>query len=138
MNAVDTNILVRFFVKNPYDEEDKIQKLIARKILQQPSFISLTVILETAWVLKGHYKFSHEEIAEVMTLLCDITHIDIENQIFLKKSITHFRNGMDFADALHLSQANHCEQLYTFDKKFIAKSAKLQSSTPVLAPIVKT
>jgi predicted nucleic acid-binding protein len=31
--------------------------------------------------------------------------------------------GMDFADALHLGKASHCEAMVTFDRKFI-KAAK--------------
>lgn len=133
MNAVDTNILVRFLVNSPIEEDIK-QRRIAKNTLEKVSYISLTVILETAWVLKGHYKFTSQEIAQAMTLLCEISHIHIENQIFLEQSLQHFVKGMDFADALHLAQANHCQQMVSFDKKFIAKSAKFQTLIPVVAP----
>jgi hypothetical protein len=36
--------------------------------------------------------------------------------------------GLDFADALHLAQSEHCSSIYTFDDKFV-KMRSLTTST---------
>ena len=33
--------------------------------------------------------------------------------------------GLDFADACHLAQSQHCSQFYTFDQKFLRKAKGL-------------
>jgi predicted nucleic acid-binding protein len=38
-------------------------------------------------------------------------------------ALDRVERGMDFADALHLGKAGHCEAMVTFDRKFI-KAAK--------------
>lgn len=45
MRVIDTNILLRFFIDDPDDAESQKQKPIAERILSNPSFIPLTVIL---------------------------------------------------------------------------------------------
>jgi len=47
--------------------------------------------------------------------------------------------GVDFADALHLSGSTHCEALYTFDdQRFARRARRLTGSTRVVAPTDKT
>lgn len=135
MNALDTNILVRYFVDNPFDEEDVRQHTIAKKVIKERCYVSLTVILEMAWVLKSRYKLSHSDIAQAVMLLCRASNIRIENQHLLVEATGLYANGMDFADALHWVQASHCERLYTFDQRFIKKSEKATNSfIPVIEP----
>lgn len=50
-------------------------------------------------------------------------------------AIEHFLQGMDFADALHVAQVAHCQQFYTFDKKFIKKAQKLNVRPNVVEPV---
>lgn len=134
MNALDTNILVRFFIQNTHIKEDYEQHLIATKVLDQPCFISLTVILELVWVLKSHYKQPKDIIAQLLQFLCDINHITIEKQPLLEQALSYYLNGMDFADAVHLVQANHCHAFYAFDQKLIKKAKLLHLNNQVTAP----
>ena len=41
--------------------------------------------------------------------------------------------GMDFADALHLAKAGHCDVFLSFDRK-LAKRAKGRAPIPVETP----
>lgn len=52
MNTLDTNILARFFIEDNNDKEAQKQPLIAKKLLIQPSYIALTVIMEFFWIIK--------------------------------------------------------------------------------------
>ena len=53
MIAVDTNILVRLLT-----EDDPKQTTAARSVFAAgPIWIAKTVLLETGWVLRSHYRF---------------------------------------------------------------------------------
>ncbi len=58
MRAVDTNVLVRFFVA-----DDPGQFRRARKVMEAGAvFIPKTVLLETEWVLRHAYGFTAADI----------------------------------------------------------------------------
>ncbi|WP_297927169.1 hypothetical protein [uncultured Agitococcus sp.] len=44
------------------------------------------------------------------------------------------KQGMDFADALHLSFSLHTQAFLSFDKKMIKKSAELNIDIKVIEP----
>lgn len=48
----------------------------------------------------------------------------VENPPVLAEALDQAEAGMDFADALHLSAAGHCEAMLTFDRKFIKEEAR--------------
>lgn len=134
MNALDTNILVRYFFKNEHIAEDYRQHLIAVQLLKQDCFISLTVILETIWVLSSRYKLNKNDICRALMTLCRLNNITIEKQALLEQALSYYLNGMDFADALHLVQSSHCQTFYTFDQKFIKKAQSLHLDNHVSEP----
>ncbi|MBE9034437.1 type II toxin-antitoxin system VapC family toxin [aff. Roholtiella sp. LEGE 12411] len=121
MIAVDTNIVVRFLTQ---DDELQFQK--SRKIFQtQDIFISDTVILETEWVLRFAYKFKSNEICTALKNLFGLPNVHTSNLTLIDQVIQWYENGLDFADAFHLAQSQHCSKFYTFDEKFIKRAKGL-------------
>ena len=55
MRALDTNVLARFFVDDADDAQATRQRPAAVAALSQRSFVSVTVLLELEWVLRGFY-----------------------------------------------------------------------------------
>ena len=54
MIGLDTNVLVRFLVRDDEDQFERARKLIRRQAQDgQPVRISLLVLLETEWVLRS-------------------------------------------------------------------------------------
>ncbi len=135
MNAIDTNILARYFVTDVDDAEAIKQQKIAIELLRKPSYVSLSVVLEFFWVMKRIYALPKQSIAEVIRHLCDTPHIEVEHSEHILTAIEHFLQGMDFADALHVAQVAHCQQFYTFDKRFIKKAQKLNIRPSVIEPV---
>jgi predicted nucleic-acid-binding protein len=72
MKAVDTNILARFFIDDPDDEQAALQRPIATAILSQAIYIPMTVILEFEWVMRGFYKLNRSEILHVYQVLLSL------------------------------------------------------------------
>jgi predicted nucleic-acid-binding protein len=128
MKAVDTNILARFFINDPDDPEASRQQKVALSVLSQPVFVSLTVILELEWVMRGFYKLSRVEILTVFKALFGLLHVTIEDKAIAMDVLEKYEGGMDFADALHVAKAQHCQAFVTFDQKLANKANQYQDN----------
>ena len=67
MDAIDTNILARFYVNDPNDPEAARQRPIVHQIMAESEqiFVPLTVVLELEWVLRAFYHFEVEQSKRV-------------------------------------------------------------------------
>ncbi len=121
MIAVDTNVVVRLLTKDDAEQFQKSLKLFQeREVL-----ICDTVILEVEWVLRFAYKFSPEQICQAFNTLFGLPNVHLSNANLIAQVLDWHRAGLDFADAFHLAQSQHCSELYTFDKKFLHKAQGL-------------
>ena len=122
MRAIDTNILVRYLTG-----DDPVQSARARAAVDgQDVFVAITVLLESEWVLRGAYGFTRPQVCRALRAFAGLPRVSVENPPLLAESLDRAEAGMDFADALHLGAASHCESLLTFDRKFIKAAAKGQ------------
>jgi len=121
MIAVDTNVIIRFFTRDDERQYKKSFTIFNTKEV----FIPDTVILETEWVLRYAYKFSHGDICDAFIKLFGLKNVHLSNPTFIAQAIEWHKLGLDFSDALHLTQCQQYEKLYTFDKKFTSKAKNL-------------
>ncbi|MBI5660106.1 MAG: type II toxin-antitoxin system VapC family toxin [Nitrosomonadales bacterium] len=139
MIALDTNLLVRFYMEPKDSEAEKQRPIVARMMHDTANmFVSVSVLLELEWVLRGAYKFGMDEIAFVLEHLVGLDNVTTENEGAVLEAIRNYKHGMDFADALHLASASRCASLATFDKKFIRRADKLGLKPPVIGAAAKT
>jgi predicted nucleic-acid-binding protein len=129
--TIDTNIIVRFLTR---DDEAQYQKTYQIFAASNSIFIPKTVILETEWVLRFSYKFSSERIVFALSNLLGLENIISENKELIIIALQWHEQGMDFADALHLSFSLHTQAFLSFDKKMIKKSADLNIDIQVTEP----
>ncbi len=128
MRAVDTNVLVRFLTG-----DDPGQAAKARAVVEhEPVFISRTVLLETEWVLRRVYAFALPAVLSALRGLAGLSTVTIEDSAMTARAMAWADVGMDFADAMHLAAAHHCEGLLTLDKRFVRAAARIESA-PVSA-----
>lgn len=130
MIAVDTNLLVRYLVKDDYG-----QAVLATGFLSaNRCYLLKTVLLEVVWVLSSPSGYNlprsvvHERLLHLLGLPC----IEVEDAANVAQALNLFMKGMDFADALHLSGSNVLSGFATFDKKFAAMAKKLNTLPPVV------
>lgn len=117
MVSVDTNVLVRLLTRDDVAQAKKATALFNKEDI----LITKTVILETEWVLRYAYQFNVSDIAKAFKILLGLENVTVEDQQRIAQSISLLNNGMDFADALHLScSQNH--PFATFDKKLKQKA----------------
>jgi predicted nucleic-acid-binding protein len=131
MKAVDTNLLVRFFVDDPDDPQAARQRPAAVAILSERVWVSVTVVLEFEWVLRGFYKVPPKEIARVLRALAGIEHITLEDRDAVLAATDALADGLDFADALHVLRSGRSTSFVTFDQRLARRAAKLKLAPPV-------
>ena len=115
MRAVDTNIVVRYLTG-----DDPGQAARAKAAVDAGNvFVSTTVLLESAWVLRSVYGLSGEEAAAALRAFSGLPGVSVESPDLIAEALGRAEAGMDVADALHLGAAARCEALLTFDRRFI-------------------
>lgn len=131
MKALDTNVLARFFVDDPDDSQAIKQRPSAVAALSARGSVSVTVLLEFEWLMRGFYDLGRSEIARVLRALAGIEHISIEDRRNVQNAIEAFDGGLDFADALHLARASRAAAFVTFDRNLAKRASALSSTPPV-------
>jgi predicted nucleic-acid-binding protein len=135
MRALDTNVLARFFIDDPDDAESAKQRPAAFAALAERSFVSVTVLLELEWVMRGFYELAAGDISRVLRALTSIAHITLEDRDAVLVAVDAFDQGLDFADALHLARSARASGFATFDQR-LAKRAKSLALTPPVELLV--
>ena len=128
MIAVDTNVLVRFLVRDDAKQAARAASLIRGDVI----WASKTVLLETEWVLRSLYGFSPGTVARALRRLAGLQSIFLEDELAVAKALDWSSQGLDFADALHLASAGNAKRFATFDRK-LAKRAKRLTALEILS-----
>lgn len=121
MIAVDTNVFVRLLVR-----DDPRQSALAKALFADGSvWLSATVLLETAWVLRKGCRLEWLEIVDALRQVCALESVVVEDEHRFHDALDWAENGLDFADAFHLARAQDVESFYTFDQAFARRSRGL-------------
>ncbi len=131
MNAVDTNVLARFFINDADDHEAARQRPAAVVALSGAVFVPVSVMLEFEWVMRGFYELSRKEIQRVFESLCGLENVQVEDRGIVLAALNSYQQGLDFADALHLARADFCGTFFSFDQR-LKKRAKAAGLSPAV------
>ena len=131
MRALDTNVLARFFVDDADDTQAAKQRPAAVAALSARSFVSVTVLLELEWVLRGFYELRTREISRVLRALASMAHVTLEDRDAVLVAVDAFDKGLDFADALHLARSSRASGFATFDQRLAKRAKGLALAPPV-------
>lgn len=115
MIAIDTNVLVRYYVDDDHVQHGKARRFIdANQVI-----VNNIVVLETFWVLTGVYRLSKAKAVEIFSHLKRLSNIHFENQDVFVRALAMYRDdGCDFADALlGLLNRDYGYETASFDRK---------------------
>jgi predicted nucleic-acid-binding protein len=118
MIAVDTNILVRYLIK---DDENQWQQAVTLIKENQPCLISNIVICELVWVLRGgNYGFRKDEIINTLETMLHGSAFEFENRSTFYQALQRYKQGRaDFSDYLigAIASQKGCVETVSFDRK---------------------
>lgn len=121
MVGVDTNILVRYIVRDVSEQVEAADKLLESFTVDAQGYVPREVVIEVIWVLSRSYGFNRTEIANVILDLVDTESLVVESaDDIVHAAVAYARGDGDFADLMILVAARRagCETLYIFDRKF--------------------
>ena len=131
MKALDTNVLARFFIDDDDDPQAARQRPLAVQALAERCFVSVTVLLELEWVMRGFYELPRPDISRVFRALAGIEHVTLEDRDAVLMAVDAFDQGLDFADALHVARSRRASGFATFDRRLAKRAQALTLLPPV-------
>ncbi|CAD7041400.1 PIN domain-containing protein [Pseudorhizobium endolithicum] len=120
MIGIDTNVLLRFLMKDDPKQHASAAEFFRARSSESPAYISLFVFAEACWVMSRSYGFKNQQIATVFLGLLDSREVVFEDpalmrEVFSAAGLTSF----DVADYLVAEYAKRagCLATVTFDIK---------------------
>ena len=127
MIGFDTNVIVRYLTQDDPVQSPKATELIERGLTEQdPGFVSVVAMAETAWVLERVYGRTAEEIAAVIERMLEVEVLVVESEQEVFTAMIAVKEGRgSFADALigALGARAGCSHTVTFDQKALRLTA---------------
>ena len=120
MRAIDTNVLLRFFI-----DDDSLQAAVARRFLEgsqeqgEPVLVAPHVLCELAWVLQTSFRLARAEVVEILQEILVREVFVFEREHTIQRALRDFRQGRaDFSDYLlgEIASTAGCRDTVTFDK----------------------
>lgn len=120
MKALDTNVLVRFILRDDARQAEMARKYIASAAAAgEVLLVSTPVLCELVWVLEDCYGHSRQEQAAVIEKILRVAQFAFEDKELLFQALADFTKGRaDFADYVigRIARRHGCTETVTFDK----------------------
>lgn len=119
MIGLDTNVLVRYLVKDHPTQWHDSKQVMDGLSPSEPGWISQVVLAELVWSLKKTYKLGKDRIIVVIETLLASRDILLEGAEMVQSALSLHRNtSAGFADCLLWVSARNagCRKVVTFDR----------------------
>ena len=121
MLGIDTNVLVRFLVRDEEAQFEKARKLIKREVAAGSTvLVNQLVLLETEWVLRSRFSLAKNLIIQAISGLLDASDVRFEDEPAVEEALFLWKDSAaDFADCLIGAKNRRlgCRATATFDMK---------------------
>ncbi|WP_068396818.1 PIN domain-containing protein [Kribbia dieselivorans] len=100
MTGLDTNVLIRFLVR-----DDEVQFAAAAEVMAsltpaEPGFITQVTLVELYWVLARGYQYPREACLAAIGQLVTTASLEFDDGEGVVRALTLAEDGADFPDAL--------------------------------------
>jgi len=121
MKAIDTNVLVRFLMRDDEQQAELVyRRLREAERKKEILFVPLLVVLETIWVLESVYEVARQEILDSIDELLFMPVLQFETPTVIHNFIASAQTTQfDLSDLLiaHSARRSGCGCVVTFDKR---------------------
>jgi predicted nucleic-acid-binding protein len=118
--AVDTNVLVRYFIEDDLTQSRKVDALLAQtRRAQTRVHVDDVVLCELVWVLGYAYSFDKSTIVDALDRILSTMHFSFVDREMLRRALVAYSAGSgDFPDYVIAERNAHagCEATVTFDR----------------------
>ena len=119
MIGLDTNVLVRYLVKDHPSQAQASKQVIDALSPSEPGWITLVVLAELVWTLKKTYQSQKDRIIVVIEGLLASKDVVVEAGEKIELALLLYRNSRaGFSDCLLAvsAKAAGCQKVVTFDR----------------------
>jgi predicted nucleic-acid-binding protein len=118
--GLDTNLLVRFVVRDSVESQAKVDRLITRELgPDRKGYVNLIVLAELIWVLGRSYRMDRMKIAQIVSGILDSQQLVVERTDLVIEALSLYQqSGLDFADLLInlVNRDDGCSATVTLDQ----------------------
>jgi predicted nucleic-acid-binding protein len=117
MKAVDTNVLLRYIVRDHPQQFEAAAAFLRARTPDDPAFVSLIVVAEFVWALRRRYRYSREDVHAIVVALLEAAEVMFEDEPYLSALLADQPKG-DIADHLiaYCAARAGCGSVATFDR----------------------
>ena len=117
MKALDTNVLLRFVMRDDENQFASASSFLASRTQDDPAFVSLVVLVEFAWTVRQRYGLSPTDVRALVMTLLDTRELVFEDESEVAEIVADATRG-DLADHLisHCARRAGCSSTVTFDR----------------------
>ena len=121
MIGIDTNVLLRLLVRDDEAQARAAERFIATHCSpEDPGFVSVVVVVETAWALRRLYLYDRSQIATALKSLMTVAELEIESAAEVRSAVADFAaSAAGLVDCLvaRTNVTSGCDYTVTFDRK---------------------
>lgn len=120
MIALDTNVLVRYLVRDDEQQAESARALLESLTTERPGYACREVVVELVWVLERAYGVSRERIATILQELVATQSLVVESGDDVARAAFRYRaGGPGFSNLMVLAAAERsgARPIFTFDRK---------------------
>ena len=118
MIAIDTSILLRYFVKGDPDQTPLAVQTIYRLSPEEPGWVALLVLAELTWILRRVFKLNRKSITGIIARLLNSQDMVFEQEEVARQALhLYATTKADFADCVIAVSARSvgCTTIATLD-----------------------
>ncbi|PWE57193.1 nucleic-acid-binding protein [Metarhizobium album] len=119
MIGLDTNILLRLFLKDDPEQCKLVEDLVEKLPEIGPGYINRITLMEFVWFLRRRSGLTRDDIMDGVAGLLDSADIVVEDEQVVEETLDVMRNSkVEFADAFIALRNREmgCRATKTFDK----------------------
>ena len=127
MISIDTNVLLRYFLKDDPALSPRALEIIA----SNDCFVTRAALTEVVYTLESYYRSSRADIGHVLDALLSLQRVTIEDGAVTERAVSWYKGGMDFGDAMIAASSHGTARVATFDRDFARLASKLRIAPSV-------
>ena len=120
MIALDTNIIIRYLVRDDVKQSEAARALLESLTAERPGYVCREVAVEVVWVLKRAYGYSRAQIAAILKELLITETLVFEVADDIAHAAFRYSEGeAEFSDLMIMAAARRAgiRSLHTLDQK---------------------
>lgn len=119
MIGIDTNILVRYIVRDHAGQAKKADAVMEALSENEPGFICSIVLAEFIWVLERSYNYSRSQITSLIETMLATQELEFEHTSAIWYALKNYESSQVGFTDLYIGRINrlhYCATTITFDK----------------------